>query len=192
MHRWLASLAFGLALTASAPGPAAAAPPRVVVLDFEQTGDLGDAGMIEQRRARMGRMAAELKRRLAASGVVEVVDDRPARDLIERLRGAQYLHRCNGCELDIARALSADAVLVPWLFRMSQLVVTLHVEMRDAATGDILMKRALDFRNDADESWSRTIDYLVRDMREGRWWNGAPSGAPLPGGPALAGAGSGA
>lgn len=174
MRSVIATLALVLASTGIAP-PARAAPPlKVVVLDFEQTGDLGDDAMVAQRRERMVRMTAELKRRLAESGVVELVDDRPARELIERARAVQYLHRCNGCELDIARALSADAVLTPWLFRMSQLVVTMHFEMKDASTGRLLMKRALDFRNDVDDSWSRTIDYLIRDLREGKWWNGAP------------------
>lgn len=156
--------------------PAAAAPPapvpRLVVLDFEQAGDLGDEDMIAARRVRMERTTAELERRLAEAGLFEVLDDTPARALIERLQAGQYLHRCNGCELDIARALGADAVLVPWVFRMSQLVVTMHFEMKDAATGRLLMKRALDFRNDVDASWSREIDYLVRDLQSGKLWNG--------------------
>lgn len=50
--------------------------------------------------------------------------------------------------------------------------------MKEASTGRLLMKRALDFRNDAEEPWSRVIDYLIRDMREAHWWNGAPADVP--------------
>jgi hypothetical protein len=48
----------------------------------------------------------------------------------------------------------------------------MHVEMKDVRTGRLVMKRALDFRNDADGSWERTIAYLLRDMRSGKMWNG--------------------
>jgi hypothetical protein len=166
--------AFAIVLMSALAPAWCAVPLKVVVLPFEQAGDLGSPEMQAQRRDRMVRMRAELKQRLAASGVVEVVDEQPAQALIERLSAGQFLHRCNGCELDIARALKAEAVITPWMFRMSQLVVTMHIEMKDAATGRLLLKRALDFRNDADGNWSRTLDYLVRDLREGRWWNGKP------------------
>ncbi len=146
--------------------------PRLVVLDFEQAGDLGDDSMTAARRQRMERVTAELKRRLAETGLYEVVDDERARALIDRAKAGQYLHRCNGCELDIARALGADAVLVPWVFRVSQLILTMHVEIKDAATGGLLMKRALDFRNDVDASWLREVAYLMRDMKDGKLWNG--------------------
>jgi hypothetical protein len=146
--------------------------PRLVVLDFEQAGDLGDDAMAAARRQRMARTTAELKRRLAEAGLFEVVDDAAARDLIDRAKATQYLNRCNGCELDIARAVGADAVMVPWVFRMSQLVLTMHIEIKDARSGRLLMKRALDFRNDVDDSWLREVAYLVRDMQAGKLWNG--------------------
>jgi hypothetical protein len=167
-------LLLGLAVL-TAPLAFAAPPdkPRtLVVLDFEQEGDLGDEDMVATRRLRMQNATQELKRRLVESGMYEVVDDAPARPMIDRLKSSQYLNRCNGCELDIARVLGADAVLVPWIFRMSQLVVTMHFEMKDVASGRLLMKRALDFRNDVDASWSREIDYLVRDLLQGKLWNG--------------------
>jgi hypothetical protein len=167
---WLLVVAeIGFAQTA--PG-APTARPRLVVLDFEQAGDLGDDAMAAARRQRMERTTAELKRRLAEAGLFEVVDDAAARDLIDRAKATQYLNRCNGCELDIARAVGADAVMVPWVFRMSQLVLTMHIEIKDARSGRLLMKRALDFRNDVDDSWLREVAYLVRDMQAGKLWNG--------------------
>ncbi|MGH7428920.1 MAG: DUF2380 domain-containing protein [Candidatus Methylomirabilaceae bacterium] len=38
----------------------------------------------------------------------------------------------------MAKQLNAEQVLVPWVFRMSNLVLTMHVEIRDVATGRIL------------------------------------------------------
>lgn len=168
---WLAALVLGICQ------PASAAPPtplrKLVVLDFEQVGDLGDEAMVAARELRMVRTAAELRRRLAEERLFDVVDDAPARPMIDQLRSSQYLHECNGCELDIARALAADVVLVTWIYRMSQLVITMHFEMKDASTGRLLMKRTLNFRNDVDDSWSREVSYLIRDLKEGKLWNGA-------------------
>lgn len=172
--QWLAALVLAICQPATA---APAAPlQKLVVLDFEQVGDLGDEAMVAARALRMERTAAELKRKLADAGLFDVLDDAPARPMIERLRSSQYLHECNGCELDIARALGADVVLVSWIYRMSQLVITMHFEMKEAATGRLVMKRTLNFRNDVDGSWSREVDYLVRDLKEGKRWNGEGPG----------------
>jgi hypothetical protein len=146
--------------------------PKLVVLDFDLAGDPGDEVMAAERRNRMAKMSVLLREQIAQSGLYRVLDNAAAQAHIDRLTTSQFLYQCNGCELDIARSLGADHVLVPHVFRVSQLVVTMHVEMKDATTGRLVMKRALDFRNDADGSWERTIAYLLRDMRSGKMWNG--------------------
>ncbi len=163
-------LAVMLAMTAS-PAARAAEPDTLVVLDYEFDGDPGDATMLAERKLRMARMSDVLRDALSRAGLYRVVDTPQLRADIQRTQATQYLHRCNGCELDIARAAEARYVLIPWVYRMSQLVVTMHFEMKDTSTGKLVMKRALDFRNDTDASWMREVDFLIRDMREGKRWN---------------------
>jgi hypothetical protein len=160
---------FAIALPASA-GPAAqsaaASLPRLAVMDFELEGDLGDESFAATHTERLRSESSTLREALAQSGLYAVADNSAAGELIERLAASQSLHHCNGCELDIAHALHANVILLPWVFRMSNLVLTMHVEIRDATTGRVTMKRDLDFRGDNDESWQRAIGYLLRDMKE--------------------------
>lgn len=66
----------------------------------------------------------------------------------------------------MARQLNAEQILVPWVFRMSNLILTMHVEIRDTATGRIVVKKALDFRGDNDIAWTRAIEYLIRELKD--------------------------
>lgn len=158
-------------LATLAPATAADEADTLVVLDYEFEGDAGDATMLAERTARMARMSDVLRTGVERTDRYRVIDSPRLRSDIERAGTIQYLHRCNGCELDIARAAGGRYVMIPWVFRMSQLVLTMHVEIKDVSTGKLVMKRALDFRNDTDASWAREIEYLVRDMREGKRWN---------------------
>ena len=78
----------------------------------------------------------------------------------------QYLHKCNGCDLDIARALGAEQVLVAWIHRVSNLILTLNFEIRDVTTGNVSVRSSFGFRGDNDAAWTRAVEYLVRDLEE--------------------------
>ncbi|MBP1148292.1 MULTISPECIES: DUF3280 domain-containing protein [unclassified Methylocaldum] len=138
----------------------------LAVLDLELTGDLGDSTREAEWGRRLAVMTEVLRDDLSRSGLYRVVDHGPAPELVAELKSARYLHACNGCELDIARRLGAERVLVGWVFRMSNLVLSLHIQIRDVATGQTLINRAFDFRGDKDESWRRAIAYFVQDLRE--------------------------
>jgi hypothetical protein len=141
---------------------------RLVVLDVELVGDVGPSDLAAERRQRLRTLSAKLRDELDRSHLYAVVDNAPAAVLIDRLGSGQYLHQCNGCELDIAKQLGAEQVLVPWIHRMSALILTLHVEIRDVATGRTLMKKGFDFRGENDAAWERTVRYLIRDLKEQR------------------------
>ena len=76
------------------------------------------------------------------------------------------LYACNGCELDIARALRADRVLVGWVQKVSNLILNINVRIEDAATGQVLLLQSVDLRGNTDETWRRGIAYLVRRIAE--------------------------
>jgi len=76
---------------------------KLAVLDIGLIGDLGDPRLAEEHEARQQRATARLRQALGKSRFYTVVDDTPARPMIERAKSLQHLHACNGCELDIAR-----------------------------------------------------------------------------------------
>ncbi len=92
-----------------------------------------------------------------------------SRDLVDKAVAAEnsgtYLRDRNGCELAIARRVGADAVMIGWIFKMSSLVLTLHVDIKDVATGKQTYARAFDFRGDNETAWRRAAAYMVGALR---------------------------
>lgn len=160
---------FTLKTASAAPGeaPAAHASPlkRLVVLDFELTGDAGGQRFTAEHPQRLKMIGAKLREELERNHLYDVIDDSAALSLLAEMNAQQNLHHCNGCELDLAKQLQADYILLPSVFRMSYLVLTLHVEIKDTSTGRIVMKKALDFRGDNDNGWLHAITYLINDMK---------------------------
>ena len=177
-HLTLCIAALSLSATTVAAAPTAATapvPPRLAVLDIELTGDLGGPELKAEHETRL-RMASErLRRELANSGLYHVVDNAPAQALIDKLKSQQrYLHDCNGCDLDVGKSLGADEVLVAWVDRVSNLILSLTYEIDDVKTGQIDDRNSYDFRGDNDAAWIHTIHFMVQDMKERRT---APAGA---------------
>jgi hypothetical protein len=144
-------------------------PSKLVVLDVELSGDLGGAELAPVHQARLILASAKLRESLARTGRYRLVDSAPAQSTIDELKSRYlYLHDCNGCDLDIGRQLGADQVLVAWVNRVSALILSLTYEFHDVATGQITARKSFGFRGDNDSSWTRAIDYMVRDLDESR------------------------
>lgn len=142
-------------------------PSKLLVLDVELSGDLGGPELVLEHQARLKLATAKLRESLSHTGLYQLVDSTPARSTIEELNARYlYLHDCNGCDLDIARQLGADQVLVAWVNRVSALILSLTYEFHDVTTGEITARRSFGFRGDNDTSWTRAIDYMVRDLDE--------------------------
>jgi hypothetical protein len=176
-----AALLVLLALDALLPAHfASAAQPghkvKLLVLDLELIGDLSDASLAGIHEDRIRRVSRLLRQELSQLPTYEVVDTAPAKEHIESLRAVQYLHKCNGCEIDLALELGADQVLVAWVHRVSQLVLSLTYEIREAPSGRPLKRKAFDFRGDSDTGWSRAVIYMVKDLAQSQ--NRAPPPGP--------------
>lgn len=148
-------------------GPACAEAPALrtlVVLDFDLLDDQHELVPDRTLGPRLASIREQLAAALEREQLYAVVSNDPARDLIARLRAGQDLHACNGCELEIARRLGADRVLVGWVQKVSNLIVNINVRIEDAADGTVLLRKSVDLRGNTDDSWRRGIAYLVRDM----------------------------
>jgi len=144
-----------------------ALPSKLLVLDVELSGDLGGPELAPEHRARLDLASAKLRESLSHTGLYQLVDSTPAQSTIDELKSRYlYLHDCNGCDLDIGRQLGADQVLVAWVNRVSALILSLAYEFHDVTTGQITARKSFGFRGDNDTSWTRAIDYMVRDLEE--------------------------
>lgn len=157
----------GGALDAAAPTDVSRRP-TLAVLDLELSGDLGGQELTAEHDARLRIESLRLRHDLENTGLYQVVDNEPAMRTIEHLKAQQqYLHDCNGCDLDVARQLQADLILVAWVNRVSGLILTLTYEIHDVKSGQIASRKSYDFRGDSDNAWNHAIDYMVRDLKRG-------------------------
>lgn len=157
----------GLVLIAWATETSAAYPSKLVVLDVELTGDDGGAEFAIEHQARLALASTKLRESLARTGMYQLVDSAPAQATLDELKSRyRYLHDCNGCELDLGKQLAADQVMAVWVNRVSTLILSLTYEVRDVATGQLTARKSFGFRGDNDTSWTRAIEYMVRDLDE--------------------------
>jgi hypothetical protein len=160
MMRSLAVLAL-FSLTSLAP-VSAAEPPRLAVFDLEMVDtSLQDQtrGLRADDRDRLQRTSDQLRKELGESSKFQVVDISP----VNAAAHQSNLQACGGCDVKLAQQLDADLEITGVVQKISNLILNIRLYLRDAHTGRLLAAVNADMRGDTDESWSRTIRYLVHE-----------------------------
>ena len=155
-----AALPLLLAVEPAFPGPAVAV--RAAVFDFEwiDTSLEGATGGLRQdEQARLHALGERLRRELTASGRFELVDTTPLEDAARQ----SNLQACGGCDAHMAKALGAAIAITGTVQKVSNLILNINIYTRDAETGRLLTVSSADMRGNTDESWSRTLDWLVKN-----------------------------
>ena len=139
---------------------------KTLVMDFEITGDSSVTGDKEDNIAKINTFSSDLREKLQDDTRFDVINDDKALAEIGALQSEQKIQNCNGCELSIAEQYNANWVMTPYVFRMSHLISTLHIEIKDAETGQLVKKKAFDFRGNTNKAWQRAVQYAVRDLKD--------------------------
>ena len=164
----LALLYFVIA-TATAGEPDASAPRIAAVMEFELIDDMRDYERPEVKDAqnrRIGLISDELRHELHQRGMYRIADNSEAEDLISSLKAQQELRDCNGCEIDIGRALGADVIIIGWVQKVSNLILNINIEVREVSSGRMLYVKSVDLRSNSDNSWLRGIRFMVNSIEE--------------------------
>ncbi|HEX2727049.1 MAG TPA: DUF3280 domain-containing protein [Beijerinckiaceae bacterium] len=154
----LACLAACLCLATGSAGAETAA--AIFDFDFTDTSLEASPSSVRPDEARRLVLAADRLRELLREAGIAAVDLGPARDRIER---ARPLRACNGCEAEVARELGAALAVTGMVHKVSNLILTVDVMIRDARTGAVLRTGRADIRGNTDESWLRGVGYVVRN-----------------------------
>jgi Protein of unknown function (DUF2380) len=155
-------LGFFIALISLGPSLAAAEPPKAAVFDFELfdtslQGEIKGPQADEQRRLKD--ITEQLRKGLADAGKFVVVDISP----VDAAAHASNLQSCGGCDVQFAEKLGADVAVTGVVQKVSALILNMNIYLRDAHTGHLITGMSADFRSNTDESWSRTMSYLLRN-----------------------------
>lgn len=141
----------------------AAAAEKVAVFDLEiHYGDLvpGAPQKMELEQQRLVMISDRLRAALSQSGRFDVLDVAPLRPKT----AAVNLQACGNCADDLARSLGARYAITGVVNKISELVLSMNVMVRDAKTGSPVTSAVVDLRGNTDESWRRAIDYLYRNV----------------------------
>jgi hypothetical protein len=151
--------------------PASPTPKRAAIMDFELINEMRDYETAESRAAQQQRLLLiddALRNELRQRGLYQVVDSAPAAELIAQEKSLHDLRECNGCEIDIGRALQADVIILGWVQKVSNLILNVNIEVKDVASGNTLYTKSVDLRSNSDKSWLRGIHYMVDSIEEKR------------------------
>ncbi len=76
---------------------------------------------------------------------------------------ANNLQSCGGCDLRLAGEIGADLAVTGIVHKVSNLILNMIIFVRDVkAEANVAIAQA-DMRGDTDETWVRTVDWLVRN-----------------------------
>lgn len=168
--RMLAFLSLSLHITAALPAEPAKKfsqiPIRIVVLPYKLLGDLGNAEIDSTHKQRLEMANKTLRAELEQRRQYELVNEAASLQFSNTVSAALSNNDCNHCEVALAKELNVKQIIVPWVYRLSQLVLTMHFVILDAKSGKTILKKALDFRGDNDQSWQRAIQYFIENVEK--------------------------
>lgn len=159
----ISALAMTLAAeTALAPQSAMAAPLKAAVFPFEYV-DLGEGAHAKPpppEAARLALITGLLRERLSAANDYAPVDLAASAAAIGK---SPPLRDCQRCAEEIARGAGAQIAIVGYVQKVSNLILNINITVSDAQTARILAAGSADIRGNTDESWTRGVEWLVKN-----------------------------
>jgi hypothetical protein len=158
------SLLVGLLLVCATPAQAG---PKVAIFPFEMidTSLVGHyIGPQAEETARLKLATEELRKLVARDAGYEVLDLGGFASEIEK---STPLYKCNGCQLGMARRAGAQVAITGTVLKISNLLLSFHIYISDAASGKVTKIQHVEVRGNTDESWLRGVRRLVREGLNG-------------------------
>lgn len=113
-----------------------------------------------EEAARVAKVEAALVDGLVASGRYTMVDIAPVAD---KTKLYANMADCNGCDTDLAVELGADVAITAEVQKTSDLILGMTIYIREAGTGALVAGGSADMRGNSDDTWLRTLRYLLKN-----------------------------
>ena len=147
------------------PATAFAAQQKAIIypfdlIDQQQQFEIGimPQGLDPEDKRRLGLITEELTKLIKESGRYEVVDPAPIAAEIEE---KAPMHKCNGCEDDLAKKVGADIAFIGTVRKASDVLFTVSVYVRDVAQQKVIDQASSEIYGNTDAMWLRAVRYLV-------------------------------
>ena len=126
-------------------------------MDSSLEGEL--KGKRADEQARLADVSNQLRARMAESGRFTLVD---IAQVAAQAR-ASNLQACGACDVTLAGQVGAELAVTGTVQKVSNLILNMNIYIREVATGKLIGAMSADMRGNTEESWSRTLDWLVRN-----------------------------
>jgi hypothetical protein len=135
-------------------------PPRLAFLGLRlQNDNEGLEPTTEAERNRIAMIEKQFISSLEGSQTYSVV---PLTDDIRaKITSGQFVGSCGGCEAAFGKELKADRVAWMTVQKVSNLILNMNLYIADPATDKMTFLKSVDIRGNTDESWSRSLKYLL-------------------------------
>ncbi len=114
-------------------------------------------GVREDEVARLALLEDAIRDRFVAEGF-EMVDLAPVAEELDRTWSPAD---CNGCDVRMAARLGADYSLVGEVQKVSNLILSMNLALREVETDRLVRMLAVDIRSNTDDSWLRGGRYIL-------------------------------
>ncbi len=121
---------------------------------------VGATGPSPEEAQRLLLAQADLAKRVQEKGGFEIVDLAP---IAEKVKAAQPIFECNGCELDLAKDVKADVMVTAVVDKISETHLSLNVAMVDVAQGKLIESGSVLIQGNTDEAWLHGVKWLVKN-----------------------------
>mgnify|MGYP001025844738 CR=1 FL=1 len=155
-----ALLACGVGMIAAPQAAAAADPPKMAFLGvvFQNDNEALEPAT-DAERARTQALEAQFKKALSSAGLADFASIPDS--MRKRIQAGQTIGECHGCELDYAREVGASQVAWIKIQKVSNLILNMNVYIGDVRSGMLTFVHSVDIRGNTDESWRRSLKYLL-------------------------------
>ncbi len=162
--------AFAVALLTAAPAALAQPGPAAPLIEDASVAFLGLTfidtstegayfAAREDEAQRIDLLESAIKARFEEEGMTFV--DLAA--VTEELGRTKNAADCNGCELRMGERLGADYVLVGEVQKVSNLILSMNLVMREPETGTMVRGQSVEIRSNTDDSWLRGMRYILKN-----------------------------
>ena len=137
---------------------------KTAVLPFDMRDASQDGEYVPQFKTddlrRLKLVAEELKSLMTKDGRYEVMDLTPYAAEIDK---ASPFSKCDGCDLEVGQKAGADLVVMGYVDKLSDALISLQIFVRDVKSGEMVKTMSAEIRGNTDELWLHGIRYLWRN-----------------------------
>lgn len=115
-------------------------------------------GVREDEVERIAKMEDLVRERMSAEGF-EILDNAPIQSQLESIQNPAD---CYGCDVRMGEELGADYVLTGEVQKVSNLILSMNLVMRNVPEGKMIRGLSVDVRSNTDDSWAHGVNYIFK------------------------------